>query len=139
MHQRAPKSTKAQPIAPMSSNLSIPKTCQFCGKAFVAQKFSTKYCGHPCAARAYKFRMKQSKVQDALIMQQHSLQDSTVNKAASPKSVFNKEFLSLKETAQLLGASRWTIQRLIKGGKLSIGKIGRRTIIKRSDIDNLFK
>ncbi len=72
-------------------------------------------------------------------MQHYVLQDSTSNIGASSTSVYNKEFLSLKEVALLLGASRWTIQRLIKAKKLTVGKVGRRTIIKRSEIDNLFK
>ena len=50
----------------------------------------------------------------------------------------DKEFLSVQETAILLGASRWTIQRMIQREELKAGKLGRRTIIPRSEIDNLF-
>ncbi len=51
----------------------------------------------------------------------------------------DKEFLSVQEAAILLGASRWTIQRMINRNELKASKIGRRTIIKRTEIDNLFK
>lgn len=51
----------------------------------------------------------------------------------------NKEFLSVQEAAELLGASRWTIQRLVQRNVLNAAKLGRRTIIQRSEIDNLFK
>ncbi|WP_372772496.1 helix-turn-helix domain-containing protein [Mangrovibacterium sp.] len=49
-----------------------------------------------------------------------------------------KEFLSIKDAANLIGASRWTIQRLISSNKIKVTKIGRRTIISRSEIDKLF-
>jgi len=54
-------------------------------------------------------------------------------------SVHLKQFLSIKETAQLLGSSRRTIQRLIAKGSLKIGKIGSRSIIHRNEIDKLFQ
>ena len=38
-----------------------------------------------------------------------------------------------------MGASRWTVYRLIENGKLKVAKLQRRTIIRRSEIDNLFK
>jgi excisionase family DNA binding protein len=48
-----------------------------------------------------------------------------------------KEFLSIKEAAILLGISERTIFRLMKSGELETNKIGRRTIITRSAIDEL--
>jgi len=45
----------------------------------------------------------------------------------------DKEFLSVQEAAILLGASRWTIQRMINRNELKASKIGRRTIIKRTE------
>ena len=50
-----------------------------------------------------------------------------------------KEFLNIEETAALIGASRRTLFRLISNGTLKVGKIGRRTIIQRNEIDKLFK
>ena len=50
-----------------------------------------------------------------------------------------KEFLNLTETCQLLGLSRWTVWRAIKAGELVAVKVGRRTIIKRVDLDRLFE
>ncbi len=46
---------------------------------------------------------------------------------------------SIDETCQLVGASRWTIYRMIDKGSLKVGKLGSRTIIKRQEIDKLFK
>lgn len=49
-----------------------------------------------------------------------------------------KDFLSIEDTALLLGATKRTIQRLIANGSMEIGKVGRRSIIQRSEIDKLF-
>ena len=49
-----------------------------------------------------------------------------------------KQFLSIDETALLIGASRRTIQRLISANKLHVSKVGSRTIITRKAIDYLF-
>lgn len=50
----------------------------------------------------------------------------------------SKEFLSIQEVCILLGISRRTIYRLIDKSELNVGKIGRRTLIKRSEIDKIF-
>lgn len=49
-----------------------------------------------------------------------------------------KDFLTITETCSLLSVSRWTIWRAIKNNELSSGKIGRRRLIRRSDIEKLF-
>ncbi len=54
-------------------------------------------------------------------------------------SIQSKQFLSINEAANLIGASSRTIQRLIAKGILKVGKIGRRSIIQRNEIDKLFQ
>ena len=49
-----------------------------------------------------------------------------------------KDFLSITEASQMLSVSRWTIWRAIKRNDLNAGKIGTRTIIRRSYLDKLF-
>lgn len=128
----------------MSSNLQIPKVCQLCGKAFVARTTTTKYCGDTCSKRAYKIRIREQKVQAALeqsLQEMQSLQSPQTSQSLQRTSILPltaKEFLSIQEAAFLIGASRWTIQRLIKNKKIKAAKIGRRTIISRSEIDKLF-
>jgi excisionase family DNA binding protein len=58
--------------------------------------------------------------------------------AGNHTNLREKEFLSILEVATLLGASRWTIQRMVKSNRLPVAKLGSRTIIKRASIDNLF-
>ena len=48
----------------MSSNLKITKTCEWCGKEFIARTTSTSYCSHRCSNLAYKERKRQKKLQD---------------------------------------------------------------------------
>ncbi len=115
----------------MSSNIRIERICQHCGKAFIAKTTVTKFCGDDCAKRAYKARQKQDKID--------SSNEQTKTVKLIPIIELNaKEFLSITETCQLLGVSRWTIWRAIKTNELAAAKIGKRTIIKKTDLERLF-
>ncbi len=116
----------------MSSNIRVPKICQHCGKEFIAKTIVTKYCGDNCAKRAYKKRKRDEKVQEVAPV--------AVQKAQHNQSqIKHKDFLSIAETCELLGASRMTLYRQIKNGTINAAKIGRRTIIKRTEIEKLFQ
>ena len=49
-----------------------------------------------------------------------------------------KEFLSISEASELLNVSRWTISRAIADERLKAVRMGKRVIIRRKDIDELF-
>lgn len=49
-----------------------------------------------------------------------------------------KDFLTITEACKILSVSRWTIWRAIKRNELIAGKIGRRTIIRRADLEKIF-
>lgn len=115
----------------MSSNIELLKICQHCNNEFIAKTTVTKFCSHKCASRNYKKRMRDVKLKKATPI---ILNNSEFNQT----QLQQKEFLSIIEACALLGASRMTIYRLIKSGKVKATKIGRRTIIKRSEIDKLF-
>jgi len=123
----------------MSSNLQIPKVCQHCGSSFVARTTVTKYCGDTCAKRAYKKRKRDEKIKAALVETQNEIQGLQTSQSVQTSTLHYKEFLSVQEVANLIGASRWTIQRMIQREQLKAAKFGRRTIIARTEIDNLFK
>ena len=128
----------------MKTRIQIPKHCQLCGQAFVAQTTTTRYCGGNCSKRAYKLRKKEEKIQHALNLEisANDAEPQTLQSLQTVQPLLNlktKEFLSVQEAADLLGASRWTIQRLVQRNVLNAAKLGRRTILKRSEIDNLFK
>lgn len=120
----------------MSSTIEIQKICELCGKEFTAKTTVTRFCGHTCAAQAYKLRMKETKVSQAIreTNQQKILSLSELNIEA----IKQKDFLSIKEAHTLLGLSERTFFRLMKDGTIQAARLGKRTIIKRSDIDKLF-
>lgn len=116
----------------MSSNIRLEKTCIQCGNVFTAKTTVTQYCSDNCAKKAYKQRKRASKIDAAIQEERQKVQPH------SSIPVTQKDFLSIDETCQLIGASRWTIYRLIDKGQLIAKKIGSRTIISRKAIDNLF-
>lgn len=133
----------------MSSNIKIPKFCQYCGQAFVAQTTTTRYCSKTCNSRHYKQLKREEKVRATLKEQINTVTNTNVQdlqslqnlpiKSGNFINLRDKEFLSVQEAAILVGASRWTIQRMIQRDEIKAGKLGRRTIIPRTAIDNLFK
>jgi excisionase family DNA binding protein len=114
----------------MSSNIRIEKTCAFCGIKFTAKTTVTQFCSDNCAKRSYKKRKREGKILNAVDRDQQANPFNPIIK--------QKEFLSIDETCQLVGASRWTIYRLIDKGRLKAAKLGSRTIVPRKEIDNLF-
>jgi len=114
----------------MSSNIKIQRVCLFCGKEFTAQTTVTKYCSHTCSQRAYKQNLRKGKIEVS----------NKETKAIISKPIEElkaKPFLSISETSMLFGISKRTLYRIIDSGKLIIGKAGSRTIIRRSDIEEL--
>ncbi len=49
-----------------------------------------------------------------------------------------KDFLSIDDTCKLLGVSRWTVSRAIKEKRLKVVNLGKRIVIKRTEIDRMF-
>ena len=114
----------------MSSNIRLQRICQHCRIEFTARTTVTRYCSDNCAKRAYKARKKNEKIGRS--------DEETRKTISKPIEELNaREFLSVADACQLLGISRWTLWRAIKEERLKVGKVGRRTIIKRSEIDRL--
>ncbi len=99
------------------------------GEIFIAKTTVTRYCSDNCAKQAYKKRKRQEKLQTV---------DTSSSLTIPEQSIKSKDFLSIQEACKLLGTSRWTIYRMIDRKQLNAAKPGRRTIIKRTDIENLF-
>lgn len=120
----------------MSSNINVVRKCDFCEKEFTAKTTVTRYCSHKCNQRHYKQRKREEK------LQQHNTTKKVVH-LQLPDVDFGvlstKEFLSIKETSVLLGLSERTLYRMMANGTLPARKLGRRTILKRSDINQLLK
>ena len=116
----------------MSSKIEIQKNCIYCKNIFIAKTLKTKYCSHTCNSRHYKKRKRDEKLKN--------FKEEVINKPNEQNIKIDlryKEFLSIPETALLIGISKRTVYRLIEKKDLKPYKLGGRTIIKRIDIDNL--
>jgi excisionase family DNA binding protein len=113
----------------MSSTIRVKKKCQFCQKSFIARTTVTKYCSEVCSKKGYKKKKREEKVLKVEIEEA----ERNFNPILGAKL-----FLSKDETAELLGVSSKTIYRMIKRGELNAKKLGRRVVISRKDIDNMF-
>lgn len=115
----------------MSSNIRLNRICQVCGKEFIAKTTVTKNCSTDCARIAYKEKKRLEKIEASNLETQALASKKTYELQA-------KEFLSITELAEVLGVSRWTINRALKKGTFKAVKIGRHKFIKKEDINNLF-
>ena len=115
----------------MASNIKIERNCILCGNMFTAQKSNTKYCSQKCAAKAYKIREREKKIQLA------SEELSKINEKDT-SDLSTKEFLTPSQAAKLLGVGRSTIYRYLQNQELKCAQLKGKTLIRRSDIDALF-
>ena len=114
----------------MSSNIKIQRICKHCNNEFTARTTVTQYCSDTCSKRAYKARLKVSKI-EASNNQTQQIKNQPIEELKA------KAFLSIADTCKLIGISRRTVYRMIERGELITGKAGKRTIIRRSDLEQL--
>lgn len=116
----------------MSSNIYIQRICTHCHVEFMARTTVTKFCSERCSKKAYKLRIKIVKINKSKI-------ETEIIKKQLIEPIKDKEFLSIIDASKLLGISRTTLWRLVTNDRLKVTKIGRRSIFRKIDIDNLFK
>jgi excisionase family DNA binding protein len=119
--------------------MQVPKICNHCGKSFVAQTTVTRFCSHQCSQRNYKKRAKEAKIQKSLgeTMEQMvspKMPDGNSNSHNTPK-----DFLCINDVSNLLGVSRWTIQRMVQRGDLTMKQVGRKKMMSRQQLETFFK
>ncbi len=110
----------------------ITKVCEYCEAIFTAQKSTTKYCSHTCASRAYKKRKKIDKLEAS--------EREIAIKTEDRRLDIIKEniFLTVAQTALLLGVSRQSVYNMINGGLLKAARLtDRMTFIRREDLDEM--
>lgn len=115
----------------MSSNIEIRKKCRWCGSEFIARKTSTEYCSHRCSGLAYKERKRQARL--------NSYQQEYEHQQSGRSEVSKQEFLTPTQAAKLLGVCHVTIYNYINNGIIKVWKLKRKTLIRRVDVDALFK
>lgn len=117
----------------MSSNMEIEKICAWCKGSFIARTTTTKYCSHRCNSKAYKVQKRNEKLKETKRQVFHEIQEQSISE------LNDKVFLKVSEVSVLLGLCRQSIYNLIYNGELKASRISSRiTLIKRSDIDELF-
>ena len=117
----------------MSSNIKIQRICQHCGNEFIARTTTTLYCSHRCNSAAYKAKQRAGKVEQ-INKETQSIKSQPIEELKA------KEFLSVTQVSKLIGCSRQNVYNLINTGKLKATNILlKKTIVKRSDLDKLFK
>ncbi|MFH7010820.1 helix-turn-helix domain-containing protein [Flavobacterium sp. FlaQc-52] len=117
----------------MSSNISVYRICGFCSSEFLAKKTTTKYCSLRCASKDYKRRLKNQKIESSNLQ--------TIKIKNQPLiELKDKEFLTVKQLALLLGFSVKTVYRLINTKRINAYNFSeRKTLIRRCDINALFE
>ena len=117
----------------MSSNMRVKRICEFCQIEFIAKTSVTRFCGDGCAKRAYKARQKSKKMRDSDVVTQVRREDKY-------ELIKSKEFLSVAEVAILLTCSKQNVYKMINRGKLKAKNLlERKTIVRRSDLDQMFE
>lgn len=113
--------------------MEVQRICQQCGAGFTAKTSVTKYCSDKCSKRAYKARKRAEKIEQS--------NTETIKQKNQPiEELKAKEFLTVKEVAQLLNCSVRSAYYYIESGTISAVNLGQRlTRVKRSEIDKLFQ
>lgn len=116
--------------------LSYKKTCEWCGKTYYAQKITTSYCSHSCASRAYKAR-KRTEVMARFVAENPIVQNKDPVQSTK-SSVSGVDVMTPRVAAAYLGIGKTTLYRYIEGGKIKVLKLSGKTLIRRSDLDDMF-
>lgn len=116
----------------MSSNISINRICQHCNGEFTARTTTTQYCSQRCNRAAYKAKIRAGKIEQ-------SNKETLRTKNRPLDELKSKEFLTVREVANLLNLSIRTAYYQIENGTIQAVNLGQRiTRVKRSEIDKLF-
>lgn len=114
------------------SNELIKKVCEWCGNVFSAQKVTTRYCSHTCNSRAYKANKRKERVKAIEALTYRTIQEKPI------EQLKDRPFLSIAETATLLGLSLQGVYKQIYAGRLRASKItSRLSVVRREDIEQM--
>lgn len=116
----------------MSSNIRIESTCDFCGEKFIAKTLRTRYCSHICNSRDYKKKLKDKKLRG-------EVKNRKVSKNSKDlEALKNKEYLSARDAAVIVGCSTKTIYRLVNDGTIKGVNLSKRlTRINKKSLDRI--
>ena len=117
----------------MSSNIEIRRICAWCKQEFIAHKTTTTCCSHRCANLLYK-----QKKREASIKANNQIVEKVIKEKPIEK-IRDKPILTITEAATYIGVTRPTLYGYLKRGELKAIRLGYKFLLKKEDIDNLFK
>ena len=117
----------------MSSNIEIRRICAWCKQEFIAHKTTTTCCSHRCANLLYK-----QKKREASIKANNQIVEKVIKEKPIAK-IRDKPILTITEAATYIGVTRPTLYGYLKRGELKAIRLGYKFLLKKEDIDNLFK
>ena len=110
--------------------MEVRRICQWCGKPFIAQKTTTRFCSPECAKRSYKHRIKERKMELRHAQEMHELR----------QNLERQDYFTFSQAARLMGVSRQYIYKLVKEDKLRASRISNKmSFIRRADIELMLK
>lgn len=110
--------------------MEVRRICQWCGKPFIAQKTTTRFCSPECAKRGYKHRIKERKMELRHAQEMHELR----------QNLERQDYFTFSQAARLMGVSRQYIYKLVKEDKLRASRISNKmSFIRRTDIELMLK
>ena len=110
--------------------MEVRRICQWCGKPFIAQKTTTRFCSPECAKRGYKHRIKERKMELRHAQEMHELR----------QNLERQDYFTFSQAARLMGVSRQYIYKLVKEDKLRTSRISNKmSFIRRTDIELMLK
>ena len=121
----------------MSSKIEIDKNCEYCGKLYTARTLYTRYCSHTCNKKGYKAIKRQERIENHKNLPNKKRMPALTSTLVLAE-VKAKDFLSITETCALVGVSRNTLFRWIKGDLLPTYQHGTKHLIKKEDINKIF-
>jgi excisionase family DNA binding protein len=109
------------------AKVKIQKTCKWCGKIFYGFNLSGMYCSHDCSTRARNARIRSKKAEEKQkldTLETNELYTGTVT----------KQYLTVSDTAKLLGVSRPTIYSYLNQRILTPLLLGKRMYIRKAEV-----
>ncbi len=110
----------------MSSTIEITKTCEWCGKSFIARKCTTRYCSKRCAEHAYKDAKRKKHV------------EREQQKANKSIAYDESPFITPSQCARLLGVCRASIYNYLATNSIPCFQFKGKTLISRESLNSLF-
>ncbi|MES2457571.1 MAG: helix-turn-helix domain-containing protein [Bacteroidota bacterium] len=111
----------------MSSQITVPRICEFCHQQFIAKTTTTRFCSLRCNSRNYKATLRALKIENSNQQTVHAVQQQKL-------PLMEKALLTVMDVAELLGFSNKSVYQLINSGQLKVVKVtARKTRIRCED------